>query len=75
MTTVYRNDPEAWIRQIFAAKAVHRGGVVRRSVATVEREVGRERFMEEVEQRGFHLIECGEQFVVICNSGQIRLLR
>ena len=58
---------------MFAAKAVASGGVIRRSVATVEREIGRERLVEEVERRGFHLIECGGQLVVICNGGRIRI--
>ena len=75
MKTGYRTTPESWIDQIFSAKAVSRGGVVRRSVRIVEREIGRDRFYEEVDRRGFHLIECGGQFVVICNSGRIRLIR
>ena len=70
-----RLNPDGWIDQIFSAKAVQRGGVVRRAVAIVEREIGRERLMEEVDRRGFHLIECGGQFVIICNGGQIRILR
>ena len=75
MSALNRQNPDGWIHQIFAAKAVARGAVVRRSVALVEREVGRERFIEEVDRRGFHLIECGGQFVVICNSGRIQIIR
>lgn len=52
-----------------------RGAVVRRSVALVEREVGRERFNEGSDRRGFRRIECGGQFVVICNSGRIQIIR
>jgi hypothetical protein len=48
--------------------------VVRRAVRDVEREVGRERFIREVRMRGHHLVECGGQFIVICNPGQIRIL-
>ena len=75
MSALNRQNPDGWIHQIVAAKAVARGAVVRRSVALVEREVGRERFIEEVDRRGFHLIECGGQFVVICNSGRIQIIR
>ena len=75
MEVTYRKNPESWIAQIFSAKAVGRGGVIRRSVVTVEREIGRDRFLKEIDRRGFHVIECGGQFVVICNSGRIRLLR
>jgi hypothetical protein len=66
--------PEAWIARIFAAKAVQKGGVVRRDVRWVEREIGRARFEREVRARGFHMIECGGQFVVICNGGGIRVI-
>ena len=63
-----------WLNEVFSAKAVRNGGVVRRSVRDVEREVGRGFFVAEVRTRGFHLIECGGQFVVICNPGQIQIL-
>ena len=66
--------PTDWINQIFAAKAVHDGGVIRRRIDWVEREIGRERFEAEVRRRGFHLIETGHQLVVICHAGAIRLL-
>ena len=66
--------PDLWIAEIFAAKSVRKGGVVRRSVAWVEREIGRERMLAEVKRRGFHMIECGGQFVVICNGGGLRIL-
>ncbi len=69
-----QSDPERWIRTIFSAKAAQRGGVVRRSAAWIEREVGRARFEHEVRARGFHLIECGGQLVVICNGGGIRVI-
>ncbi len=72
--TVIRQDPEGWIRLVFAAKAVKKGGVVRRSVAWVEREIGRDRFVREVRRRGFHMLECGGQFVVICNSAGLRVV-
>jgi hypothetical protein len=67
-----RNAP--WLDDVFSAKSVTRGGVVRRAVRDVEREVGRDRFILEVRRRGFHLVECGGQFIVICNPGQVRLL-
>ena len=65
---------QAWIDQLFFAKAVNRAGVVRRAVRDVEREVGRDLFIDEVRRRGFHLVECGGQFIVIRNSGQMKIL-
>lgn len=66
--------PTDWIAQIFAAKAVQSGGVIRRKTDWIVREIGRERFEDEVRRRGFHLIETGPQLVVVCHAGPIRLL-
>jgi hypothetical protein len=66
--------PEAWIARVFSAQAVRKGAVVRRNVRWVEREIGRTRFEAEVRRRGFHMIECGGQFVVICNGGGLRVI-
>jgi hypothetical protein len=65
---------EAWLRRLFAAKAARNGGVLRRAVRDVEREVGRDALAAEVRARGFHLIECGGQFVIICNPGHMRVI-
>jgi hypothetical protein len=74
MDIVRRADPEGWIDEIFSAKAVARGGVIRRDLGWIDREVGRERFMAEVRARRFHLIESGDQWVVICHSGFFRVI-
>ncbi|WP_373355830.1 N-(5'-phosphoribosyl)anthranilate isomerase [Pseudoroseicyclus sp. CXY001] len=74
MDRILRRPNEAWLEQLFSAKAVERGGVVRRSVLDVEREIGRERLKAAVLARGFHLVECGGQFIVICNQGHMRVL-
>ncbi|MBF9029640.1 N-(5'-phosphoribosyl)anthranilate isomerase [Rhodobacterales bacterium HKCCE3408] len=65
---------DLWLAQIFSAKAVASGGVVRRSVSDVERILGRERLELEIRRRGFHLIEAGDQFIVICNRAPVRLV-
>ena len=72
METAAHIRPEAWIARIFSARAVERGAVVRRAVAWVEHEIGRERFVQEVRMRGFHLFEAGGQFLVICNCAPVR---
>ncbi len=74
MDLIRRADPEGWIDEIFSAKAVARGGVIRRDIRWIDREVGRQRFMSEVRARGFHLIESGDQWVVICHSGYFRVI-
>jgi hypothetical protein len=67
-------QPVTWLDLVFHAKAVEKGGVVRRSVRDVEREVGRAAFLAEVRRRGFHMVECGGQFIVICNTGQMQVM-
>jgi hypothetical protein len=64
----------AWLDLVFSAKAVEKGGVVRRSVASVESEIGRAFFIAEVQRRGFHCVECGGQMIVICNRGQMQVI-
>lgn len=46
----------------------------RRSIAWVEREVGRERFMTEVRRRGFHLLASRTQFIVVGHRDPVHLL-
>ena len=63
-----------WIDQVFSAKAVRHGGVVRRSIRWIEAEVGRATFEAEVRRRGWHLAECNGQLVVFCTPRPVRLL-
>ncbi len=64
---------DQWIAMIFSAKAAQ-GGVVRRSIAWVDREVGRDRFLAEVRARGFHLLASRSQFIVVCHSDPVKIL-
>ena len=72
MKVLESQDP--WIAQLFQSQAAQRGSVIRRSRYWVEREVGRTGFEAEIKRRGFHLIEAGDQFIVVCNDKPIRLL-
>jgi hypothetical protein len=63
-----------WINQMFAAKQVLRGGVVRRDVRTVEERASLAELIDEIENRNFHAVRIGEQVVVICNTGEVRLI-
>lgn len=74
MLTLTDVRPYPWIEIVFAAQAVARGGIVRRSAAWVEREIGRDKFIAEVKRRGFHLVETGGQLIVICNSGGLKVI-
>ena len=69
-------DPKGsdWLDQIFRAKAALTGGVVRRKVTDVDREVGRAALELEVRKRGFHLIESGGTFIIICSSAPLQII-
>jgi hypothetical protein len=56
-------SPEKWIVHLFSAKSAAEGGTVRRKVSDVERLIGRDRFLHEVRQRGFHAVENAGQFI------------
>lgn len=68
-----QNSPQGWLDLIFSAKSAQNGGVVRRNITWVENQIGRQVFEDAVRIRGFHLIETGNQFIVICHSGEINL--
>lgn len=64
----------SWITDIFKAGAVNKGGIVRRSKASVLKNGGYQSLKREVKQRKFHLIRTGGQYVVICNKGNFKVL-
>ncbi|GGA13701.1 MAG: hypothetical protein CML50_02210 [Rhodobacteraceae bacterium] len=61
----------AWQNQLFSAKAVKTGGIVRRRKRDVHRELGYAALLEEVRARGFHLVECGDQYLIICDDAHL----
>ena len=67
-------SPDRWIVQLFSAKSVAEGGIVRRKVADVERLIGRRRFLHEAQRCGFHVAENAGQFIVFCNQQPVLLL-
>ena len=73
MDTLRQTTPDIWLDRIFSAKSAGTGGVVRRSRNWVATEIGIACFEAAVRSRGFHLIEAGQQLVVICHSGPITL--
>jgi hypothetical protein len=64
----------SWLEQIFDAQAVDAGGVVRRNCLDVHRMCGLTPLIEEVKERGFHMVQTGDQYVVLCNEGDFKLI-
>lgn len=50
------------------------GAVIRRKARDIERFVGMERFMAEIDRRGYQVAENSGQFVIFCNRAPIRWL-
>lgn len=66
-------SPYEYINRIFEAKTAKNEGVVRRNIADVIKFASIPYLVKEVEARGFHLIESGDQFVIFCNSGDFKI--
>ncbi len=60
--------------ELFASKAAREGQVIRRQVRDVERFVGRDPFLSEMQRRGFSVVENAGQFVIFCNREPLRRL-
>lgn len=67
--------PDDWLRTVFSARAVSEGGVIRRKTRDIERIVGRDRFLMELDRRGFRAVQNGGQTVIFCNAEPVRILR
>ncbi len=62
-----------WLAQVFGAQAVHKRNVVRRKKASVKQFASYELLIAHCKERGFHLVETGDQYIVICNDGFFKL--
>ena len=66
-------SPYESINDIFRAASAKNGNVVRRKIANVEKFATFKSLLKEVQARGFHLVETGYQYIIICNTGQIKV--
>jgi hypothetical protein len=69
-----RSRSHDWLHQVFTARATQTGGVIRRQVLDVEREVGARVFEAEVRKRGFRLLRTKHHYIIVCDDGPIDLL-
>tara|TARA_R110002033_G_scaffold12490_1_gene37786 strand:+ start:21822 stop:22058 length:237 start_codon:yes stop_codon:yes gene_type:complete len=67
-------SPDRYVLEIFSTQSARRGAVIRRKIRDIERYVGRDAFLREVQRRGYHAIENAGQFIVFCNNEPIRVL-
>ncbi|OZE88021.1 hypothetical protein CH304_00170 [Rhodococcus sp. 15-649-1-2] len=62
----------AWVDQIFEAKQASHG-VVRRAVSHVEKGDYLGEIIERAKEKGYHVVETGDQIVILCHEGELRL--
>ena len=67
--------PDIWIDQLFSARAARTGGVLRRKRRDIDSHAGWDRLLAEVDRRGFHVIETGDQVLILCTRGHFRVVR
>lgn len=63
-----------WLRQVFSCNAVRSGGVIKRAIGDVDREVGRAALELEVRRRGFRMVRTQTHFLIICSPGGIEVV-
>ncbi len=65
-------SPEEWISHLFSSQAAREGGVIRRKLRDIDRYVGRDAFLAEMQRHGFPVVENAGQCVIFCNQEPIR---
>ena len=63
-----------FLDRIFESKMAKAGGIVRRKRSSIDNQITRGKLLEEVMRRGFHILEIGDQWVIICNKGKLQLI-
>ncbi len=63
----------AWLDQMFDAEAADRGDIIRRNICDVQQYASLTELLDECKARDYHLIETGDQYVVVCNSGVLKI--
>ncbi|SLN21346.1 N-(5'-phosphoribosyl)anthranilate isomerase [Pseudooctadecabacter jejudonensis] len=63
-----------WLHQIFQCRAAETGGIIKRQLHDVEKEVGLGVLIHEVKRRNFRLLRTNAHVIIICDPGPIRVL-
>ncbi len=63
-----------WLDQVFRSFRPGDSCAVRRRVADVEAECGRDALELAVRKRGWHLIETDRDFIVLCTTSPFRII-
>ncbi len=63
----------SWVDTMFGADQARNGGVVRRSIYDIDRLGVLDEIVERAKEQNFHVIETGDQVVVLCHSGSLMI--
>jgi phage baseplate assembly protein gpV len=63
----------AWMDTWFSSQTARNGGIVRRARRDVDRFANMDWVIEEARQRRWHVIETGDQVVLLCHEGDLRM--
>ena len=67
------NTMSAWVEQFFQASSASNGDVIRRAKSDVEQYSSLQEVVDEAEKHGFHVVETGDQIVVLCHQGTLHI--
>ena len=67
-------SPQLWVTHLFSARAAREGGVVRRKIRDIERYVGLDVFLDELDRRGYNAVENAGQLIIFCNQEPVRVI-
>jgi len=60
-----------WTRKWFSANQANNGGIIRRNRKNVEKYSNLNVVIAEAKKRGWHVIETGNQIVLLCHEGEL----
>lgn len=69
-----RGHGNDWLFQVFQCRAAETGGVIKRQILDVEKEVGLQRLIDEVRRRGFRMLRTRAHVVIICDDAPVEML-
>jgi hypothetical protein len=58
---------------MFDAKIVEDEGIVRRDFRSVRKHASLDELVDYARSQGYHVIETGNQYVVLCNRGALKI--
>ena len=66
--------PDLVLLDMFRSKAAREGAVIRRKSRDIDRLIGRDVFLRELDRRGYRAVENAGQLVIFCNAEPVRIL-